>query len=519
MAFHGFLAKGILPLCLISVITFTACGDNVNPNKNITLDSFSGLRNDGFLLNPEEIHNNIRKLIKRDGISMQSDRYVRNYYSNNNNPFIWISRLGVYDRADTLIDYIQKAYIHGISLDFLGFEEIKRDIERIRTLNFTGIHDEDINTVMARLEYNLSKAYLRYFVGIRFGFVNPDYLYNNFEKYVVDSVTMQFRQLSDLRIERPNNSSYFDALNKAFNDSVDFLLSSIHPNNELYLKLTYRLNNTHLSKSERIKTLCNIERCKWRLNIQSIKNDVENKYVEVNIPSFSLRAIDGKKILLMRIGCGSVKYKTPLLTSCITRMDVNPQWIVPKSISKGFLNNYDYMHEMGMFVFDKKEGKLQPEEAKYEKIIGGEQYIIQAGGPKNSLGRIIFRFDNNFSVFLHDTSSPWIFKRKNRAVSHGCIRVEKPYELALFMMDEKDDELVDRLKYSMTVNFINDKDSLVKRGIDKTRLINSIPVKPPVPLFITYYTIYYGNKGQLTDYQDIYGYDEVLIEKLKSFVK
>ena len=89
----------------------------------------------------------------------------------------------------------------------------------------------------------------------------------------------------------------------------------------------------------------------------------------------------------------------PLLASKITRMDVNPQWIVPKSISKGFWGNYAYMHQWGMFVFDNRKGKLAPEEVSPLKIAQGEQYIIQAGGPKNSLGRIIFRFDNGFSVF------------------------------------------------------------------------------------------------------------------------
>lgn len=518
MAFRYILAKGVYALCLITVGLFTACGGGVsNPNKNITLDSFSELRAEKFILNSEEIRNNIKILIESDGISMQSDKFVHNYYLNDN-PFIWISRLGVYDRADSLIGFIRKANTYGISLRFLKSDEIRKDFECMRTLGISDVRDEDINVIMARLEYNLSKAYLRYLGGIRFGFVNPDYLYNNFEKNEEDSTSTQYRQLSELHVQRPNNRFYRDAINSAFNDSIGHLLSSIHPRNDLYLKLLSRLNGTQLSGDERAKTICNIERCRWRLNGLSNENDADGKYVEVNIPSFSLRAIDGENALLMRTGCGTVKHKTPLLTSKITRMDVNPQWIVPKSISKGFFDDYDYMHRMGMFVFDKKKGKLPPEEAEYEKIINGEQYIIQAGGPKNSLGRIIFRFDNSFSVFLHDTSSPWVFKRDCRAVSHGCVRVEKPYELALFMIGKDDEELADRLKYSMTVDFINDRDSLAKRGINSKRLVSSIPVRPAVPLFITYYTIYYGSNGQLADYQDIYGYDEALEEKLKPFM-
>ena len=231
--------------------------------------------------------------------------------------------------------------------------------------------------------------------------------------------------------------------------------------------------------------------------------DVSKKYVEVNIPSFSLRAIKEDEILSMRIGCGTTKTKTPLLTSFITRMDVNPQWFVPKSISKGFAHNYGYMHRMGMFVYDKVEGKLPPERVSYSKLMSGEQYIVQAGGPLNSLGRIIFRFNNNFSVFLHDTSAPWIFQRKKRDIS----------------FDKDNKELEERLKYSMTVNLANDKDSVKKSKIDKNKLVNSINVKPEVPLFITYYTIYFDNDNQLVEYQDVYDFDEALIKKLMPFVK
>ena len=152
----------------------------------------------------------------------------------------------------------------------------------------------------------------------------------------------------------------------------------------------------------------------------------------------------------------------------------------------------------------------------------GEQYIVQAGGPKNSLGRIIFRFDNGFSVFLHDTSSPWLFQRTYRALSHGCVRVEKPYELAIFLLKDKDEKLEDKLKYSMTVEFVNDNDSIAKQKkvkIDRKRIINSLSVKPAVPLVITYYTIYFNNKGELIEYQDVYGYDKVLADKLDPFVK
>lgn len=167
----------------------------------------------------------------------------------------------------------------------------------------------------------------------------------------------------------------------------------------------------------------------------------------------------------------------------------------------------------------RKRGGYRQSKHHIERMMNGEQYIIQSGGPKNSLGRIIFRFDNGFSVFLHDTSSPGVFKRAGRAVSHGCIRVEKPYELALFLMKDEDDELADKLKYSMTVNLFEDNDSIPNKNIDKKKMVRTLYVKPSVPIFITYYTIYYDESGHIVDYQDVYGYDAALEKQLKPFVE
>lgn len=509
----------IILFFLLALLSLSSCHEKVdNVNSGLTLDAFSKLSNEKYKLNSHKIRRNIARIVDDDAMRVSIDRNVHKYYSGGN-PFIWINRLGLYGRADTLLSIICKADYYGIPTRMLRVDQIEEDLDRIRTLDI-GEDEKDINLVMARLEYNLTRAYFRYAVGMRYGFVNPDYIYNRFEKYAVDSLTMRYRQLSDLKIERPDTFFYNDLVAKAFNDSVSQFLSTVDAKGELYTHLLDRLNSGALSSRERLKVLCNIERCRWRPKMLRGKADL-NKYVEVNIPSFTLRAYCKDSVLFMRVGCGTVDTKTPLLSSHITRMDVNPQWILPKSIAKGIVGRIDYMHRMGMFVHDKKLGKLRPEEASYEKVINGEQYIIQAGGPKNSLGRIIFRFDNNFSVFLHDTSSPWLFQRTNRAVSHGCVRVEKPFEFAVFLLGGSDDTLIDKLRYSMTVELPTDNDSINrarKLKVDRRRMVNSVSVKPAVPLFITYYTIYFDSNSRLVDCPDVYGFDEALAEQLKPFI-
>lgn len=509
------MARLVILFLLVGAL-FSSCHESIsNPNKELTLEYFSGLSDGRYTLKAEVIRKKIYDFIRQDGIALSADRQVREYYKAEM-PLIWVDREGVRPQADTLLSIIRKAENNGVSTRMLRVTQISDDIECLRNLNIVD-GDEDINVVMARVEYNLTRAYLRYTTCLRFGLVNPDHLYNNLEKDEADTLNPRYLQLSDLRVERPDRVFYSMAIGKAFNGGISEFVTSIMPKGQLYDRLLERLNDGNLSASEKIKTLCNIERCRWRLKAFPDRESLR-RYVEVNIPSYSLRAADADSVMTMRVVCGAIRHKSPLLSSRITRMDINPQWIVPKSIAKGFIGNIGYMRRMGMFVYDRKLGKLPVEHASYEKMMAGEQFIIQAGGPKNSLGRIIFRFDNNFSVFLHDTSSPHVFSRASRAVSHGCIRVEKPYELALFVYGKHDAEIEDRLEYSMTVDFGEEKDTIDVKPVNKKRLIRSLPVKPAVPIFISYYTIYFDAAGQLVDYNDIYGYDEALAGQLKPFV-
>ena len=137
--------------------------------------------------------------------------------------------------------------------------------------------------------------------------------------------------------------------------------------------------------------------------------------------------------------------------------------------------------------------------------------MAQEGGKGNSLGRIIFRFDNNFSVYLHDTSSPGAFSRDNRGASHGCVRVQRPFDLAVFLLDEKDEDVLDKINYSMTTDLkasvVKNEDGSGAKPVDKKRIINSLPVEPHVPVFISYFTMYPDKDGTMREYPDVYGYD------------
>ena len=229
--------------------------------------------------------------------------------------------------------------------------------------------------------------------------------------------------------------------------------------------------------------------------------------------SFHLMAIDHQDTLSMRIGCGASKTKTPILNSHIKRMELNPQWFVPRSIVLHDMihrvGNHGYFRARNYYVREVATGKeVDLNRVTRSMLISGAYGIAQRGGKGNALGRIIFRFDNNFSVFLHDTNSKGVFGQEDRGVSHGCIRIEKPYDFAVFLLADKNEKLKEKIYYSMTA------DSLANKKL----VVNNVKVNPQVPLFITYYTLYPLAGGRIAEYSDVYGFDAVIFDMLRKYL-
>ena len=136
-------------------------------------------------------------------------------------------------------------------------------------------------------------------------------------------------------------------------------------------------------------------------------------------------------------------------------MEVNPQWVIPMSIIEDDVakraGDTTYFNRNRYHIFDRQTNKELPvTEVSKAMLLSGKYRVAQEGGAGNSLGRIIFRFKNNFSVFLHDTSNPGAFERSQRSMSHGCVRVAKPFNLCQFVLGEDADEwLMDRIRISM----------------------------------------------------------------------
>ena len=489
----GKFSSSVLFFCVFLV----ACHEKGSIERPLpTSETVSQLAEQSYRLDNSKIRKQLDLLARADHDSLVADSRTRRYYRDGGN-LLWIDRFGVDKRADSLLAYLNTVEEMGFSKRVFVVGQIERDLQRIRTLDVdTGIRD--VNRVMARLEYNLTKAFLRYTAGQHFGFTNPKQIFNNLDIREQDSVRTTYRGLFDIPVKRPPKDFYSTALRKVYNDSVSIFLRESQPQNALYARLIKHFKGKSLSEADRVRLL-------------------------VNVPSYHLDAIEGDSVLTMRMACGTLDTKTPLLNSHIMRMDVNPQWIIPRSIIKkeviGHAGNPGYFERHRYFILKRSSGKrVDPASVSAGMLLNPDYFVIQEGGEGNSLGRVVFRFNNNFSIFIHDTSSKWAFDRGSRSVSHGCIRVQKPFELAVFLLDKKDKTLIDKINYSMQADLSKPKEGEEKRTrVDYRRLVNSVKVNPNVPLFITYYTLYPDVTGKMQTYADVYGYDKVLYQYLRDF--
>jgi murein L,D-transpeptidase YcbB/YkuD len=219
----------------------------------------------------------------------------------------------------------------------------------------------------------------------------------------------------------------------------------------------------------------NLERYRW------LPRTLGNKYIQVNVPAFHLEGFEnGKKTIEMKVIVGQ-EYEgkaTPVFSDRMEFVVFRPYWnVTPDIAAKEFFPKY---------------GSNLPEG--YETYTeNGQLRIRQRPGPKNSLGLVKFMFPNDFNIYLHDTPNDNLFDKDVRAFSHGCIRLEKPAELAQWVLGWD----AERVRQAM------------ESGPDDRTV--TLPNK--IPVYITYTTAYMRD-GQLWFGNDLYHRDDQLAQAI-----
>lgn len=262
----------------------------------------------------------------------------------------------------------------------------------------------------------------------------------------------------------------------------------------------------------------NMERARWQY-----AQERGTKYVVANVAAFMLQAVneEADSVLEMRICCGAAKTKTPLLSSKINYMELNPYWNVPQTIIRkemipAYRRDSTYFTRNRLKIYDKEGMQLNPHEIEWSKYKAGVPFSVKQDNRQgNSLGRIIFRFPNTFAVYLHDTPSRWAFTRTNRGVSHGCVRLEKALDFAFFLLKEPDAMLQDRIRLAMDIPPVTDEGKKLRRKENYKDLeLKHYNLKERVPLFLDYQTVYMAPDGSLSYCEDTYKFDAPLLEAL-----
>ena len=503
------------------MLLMTAChGWENNKDMVLTMEAFSDMKTPAFVFDSHDITQTISQMASADKGQSEADRLLRAYYADATRPLIWVDRMGVDQRTDTLLAWLHRVGDIGLSEQAFGVSDIEQDLQRMRQLDFDEQRHQ-ASKVAARLEYRLTKACLRYCCGQRFGFVNPHRLFNSLDIEKQDSTrrVIKYRGLFDVAMDTPDNHFVRNVLKKVQADSLSDYLHAIQPADSYYHQLKRMLPQAATNEQRR-RILVNMERARWRRQQPLVD---KGKRVIVNIPAYHLYAYGPDGTLDMKVVCGNVKTKTPQLSSYIEWMEVDPQWVIPMSIIENEVSrragDSAYFARNRYNIYDKATNRQLPVGAVTRQMLTSGKYrVAQEGGAGNSLGRIVFRFKNNFSVFLHDTSNPGAFSRDSRAMSHGCVRVSKPFDLAQFVLDNPDEWLLDRIRISMDLPPIGERgrDYVATHGSDHKKLISYVPVKPHVPIYILYYTLWPDADGILQTWPDVYGYDDVVWKQLKS---
>lgn len=223
-------------------------------------------------------------------------------------------------------------------------------------------------------------------------------------------------------------------------------------------------------------------------------------YVHVNVPSFTLTAYEGNaRKLEMPVIVGKKSRKTPMFDNVITTVGLNPTWtptqsILRKDILPKLRHDPSYARRGGYTVRDRYTGQhLDPHMVDWHSVSARDVQLVQRSGRSNALGKVKFLLPNNQSVYLHDTSKPYLFKKSMRALSSGCIRLSDPQAFLDYVINAQEDERFGKLReyYAQTKN-------------------RHISLDQPIPVTVTYFTAWVGDDGQVTFYNDIYKKDRKL---------
>jgi len=489
-------------LILVFSVTFQSCRKS---RSDIGAELFKETKNKVFKKVDSAAYFKVfREMLAASKDSLSNPGLIENFYKQNDYEPYFIVHFIPKEQLKLLTERYGQASSHGLNPEFFNYSEMQVLTDKIYGKKNIKTTEEAYRDI-ARLELLTASSLLRYSTALQYGLVNPRKIFASYY----------------MKTEKPDSS-----FNKLFAISdMKTFLDDIQPKDPSYQKLQQALASNFvyagLSLEDTKKTIeLNMERLRWKNKPSS------DRYVWVNIPDFSLKYVEkGKTNLTMEVcvgkgpdqepvqadydeSPGAVRphnHETPQLNSEIYNVQVNPIWNIPESIATKEIYDHIqkdryYLANNNIDVYTKSGKKLDADNIDWSGISKDNipYDLKQTPGERNALGKIKFQFVNASSVYLHDTPSQAPFKQPMRAVSHGCVRLEKPLDFAHALFGDGE-------KY----------DLINKEIAEKVPTSRDIPLPEKVPIYIDYLTGFVDDNGQIQIRPDIYLLDAILYERIK----
>jgi murein L,D-transpeptidase YcbB/YkuD len=396
--------------------------------------------------------------------ALQKD--VRRFYAQADYWPAWFRGTSPGRQWDRLLAALPRTEAHGLDPEAYDLARLR---ERRAQSKKTGLlrHESFAPPDVAEIDIALTRAFLRCAAHLAGGELTPE---------VVDD---QWRG-------RAPATDPVAMLEQALRSGdVEGTLIGAAPKHEGYTRLVDAMSTAPAARREQIAL--NLDRWRW------LPTDLGSRYILVNVPQYELALVeDGRPTLRMRVVVGKPFDPTPVFSDEMKYITFNPSWNVPEEILTEELlpalkDDEQYLEDHDMEI------------VKDQKVVSRDDVDLddpksftlrQRPGTRNPLGQVKFIFPNQFDVYLHGTPSTAAFAASDRALSHGCIRLEKPIELAVRLLG-------DQPKW--------DRAAIEKAIADGDE--KSVKLSAPLPVHIVYWTAWVDADGHLQFADDVYGDD------------
>ena len=425
---------------------------------------------------------------------MQDRAGLLDHYGSTDGGLIWVDDNGLNAKARAVIEEMTKARDWGLDPD--AFDP-PSDVLDAPDDGLTA--DQRVN-----LEMQMSLTVLKYARHARGGRMDPKDLSLDIDREppllrgrdVLGAIAATDDPAAYLRDLHPKHDQFVKlrkAYLKALQDEADGIDTRVEteeakPAKKGKKRRKARKRRSQVKLSQRI--LYNMEMWRW------MPAELGDTYVLPNVPEYRIRVIkDGNIIHSERMIVGKVKNKTPIFSDELEHVVFHPFWGVPNSIKvKELLPKL--MRGSGL----ERQGlrmrlgsrEVDPRSVDWGRTDIRNYHVYQPPGARNALGVVKFMFPNKHAVYFHDTPSKYLFKKKTRAYSHGCMRVRNPLKMAEVLFKQDRGWGMSKIR------------SIVDNGPDN----NQIKLNRKIPVHVSYFTARVDEDGELRLVKDLYGHEK-----------